>query len=58
MIYVNLTFNFEEACKAYKRILYISSSTKQIIIETHIYNHISQINISLRKLEIAYVAFI
>jgi hypothetical protein len=48
----------EEACKASKRVLYVSSLTKQIIIQKHIYDHINQINILLRKLGIAYVAFI
>jgi hypothetical protein len=46
----------EEARKASKRALYVSSLTKQIIIQKHIYVHINQINILLRKLRIAYVA--
>jgi hypothetical protein len=54
----------EEACKASKRVLYVSSLTKlyvaylSIIIQKHIYVQINQINILLRKLGIAYVAFI
>jgi hypothetical protein len=47
-----------EACKASKRVLYVSSLTKKIIIQKHIYVHINQINILLTKLGIAYVAFI
>jgi hypothetical protein len=48
----------EEACRASKRVLYVSSWTKQIIIQKHICIHLSQINILLRKLGIAYDAFI
>jgi hypothetical protein len=48
----------EEACKASKRVLYVSSLNKQIIIQKHIYVHINQIIILLRKFGIAYVAFI
>jgi hypothetical protein len=40
----------EEACKASKHVLYVSSLTKQIIIQKHICTHLSQINILLRKL--------
>jgi hypothetical protein len=42
----------KKACKASKRVLYVSSLTKQIIIQKHIYVHINQINILLRKLGI------
>jgi hypothetical protein len=45
----------EEACRASKC---VSSWTKQTIIQKHICIHLSQINILLRKLGIAYVAFI
>jgi hypothetical protein len=48
----------EEARRTSKCVLYVSSWTKQIIIQKHIYSHISQINIWLRKLKIAYVSFI
>jgi hypothetical protein len=35
----------KEACKASNRILYISTSTKQIIIQKHIYVHTNQVKI-------------
>jgi hypothetical protein len=51
-------FILEEACKASKRVLYVSSLTKQIIIKKHICIYLSQINILLRKLGIAHIHFI
>jgi hypothetical protein len=48
----------EEACRTSKRLLYVSSWTKKIIIQKHICIHLSQINILLRKLGIAEVAFL
>jgi hypothetical protein len=44
---------WEEACRASKCVLYVSSLTKQIIIQKHICIHLSQIIILLRKLGIA-----
>jgi hypothetical protein len=43
----------EEACRASKHVLYVSSLTTQIRIQKHICIHLSQINNLLRKLGIA-----
>jgi hypothetical protein len=48
----------EKHAKYLNAYVYVSSWTKQIIVQKLIYVHFNQINIWLRKLKIAYVSFI